>query len=286
MRVPYSRLSRAELDRQLSPSLSAKDFMAVLTRHEAETAALDSAEELTRHTDIAYGPGSRQRYDVTTPVAGSGLPCLAFVHGGFWQEGSKAGSGFAAEACVAAGRAHVAIGYTLAPEASLAAILEEIATALRHLRTHAADYGIDPARIVLAGHSAGAHLAAAILAGLGGDDLPAALAGYVLISGVYDLAPVAASYVNEAVGLSPADVEALSPLLYLPAADRPVHLMIGADEPEAFRRQSDALAMLWGRELSRISMERFAGRDHFDILDELAVSDSETGRRIAQMMAG
>lgn len=285
MRVPYSRLTRAELDRQLSPSLSAKDFMAVLTRHEETTAALDGAADLRRWTDVAYGPRPRQMYDVTAPATGAGLPCMAFLHGGFWQEGSKAGSGFAARGYAEAGWAHVAIGYTLAPEASLADILAEIGAALRHLRAHAGDYGIDPDRIVLAGHSAGAHLAASVLAGLAGEDLPAALAGYVLISGVYDLAPVAASYVNDAVGMTSADVEALSPLLYLPAADRPVHLMIGADEPEAFRRQSDALAALWGRELKRISLERFAGRDHFDILDELAPSGSVTTQRIARMVA-
>lgn len=284
MRVPYSRLTRAELDRQLSPSLAAKDFMAVLTRHEEETAALEAAGDLRRWSDVAYGPGARQTYDVTAPDdGGQRRPCLAFIHGGFWQEGSKAGSGFAARSFAGAGWAHAALGYTLAPEATLAEILEEIATALRHLRTHAADYGIDPDRIALAGHSAGAHLAACVLTGLAGGDLPAALAGYVLISGVYDLGPVAASYVNDAMGLSPADVEALSPLLYLPVADRPVHLMVGADEPEAFRRQSDALAAVWGRELRRISLRRCPGRDHFDILDEFATPGTESWQRILRM---
>jgi len=283
MRVPFTRLSRAELDRQLSPSRAAKDFEAVLARHEAETAALDAAEDLARWPDVAYGPGLRQRYDVTAPLHGAARPCLVFIHGGFWQEGSKAWSGFAARDLAQAGWAHVGLGYTLAPEATLAEIVGEVATALRHLRAQASDYGIDPDRIVLAGHSAGAHLAAAMLAGLGGDDLPGALAGYVLISGVYDLAPVAASYVNDRLGLSPVDVERLSPLLFWPAADRPVHLLVGAGEPEAFRRQSDALAALWGRELRRISLVRVPGRDHFDILDEVTRPGSESWTRIQRM---
>ncbi len=286
MRVPYARLSRAELDRQLSPSRSAKDFEAVLSRHAAETAALAGAADLAHWSDVAYGPGARQNYDVTAPRTGVKRPCLVFIHGGFWQEGSKDWSGFAARAYARAGWAHVGVGYTLAPEARLEQIVEEVAEALRHLRDHAADYGIDPDRIVLAGHSAGAHLVAAILAGLGGEDLPGALAGYVLISGVYDLAPVAASYVNEAVGLSPGEVERLSPLLYWPAADRPVHLVVGADEPEAFGRQSDALAALWGRKLRRISLARCPGRDHFDVLDELGREGSETWVRIQRMGQG
>lgn len=289
MRVPYSRLSRAELDLQLSPSRSAKDFIGVLNRHEAETAALDTGGDLARWRDVAYGPGARQRYDVTAPLVGQGRPCLAFIHGGFWQEGSKVWSGFAARSFAQEGWAHVGLGYTLAPEAALADIVAEIADAITHLRAHAGDYGIDPDRIVLAGHSAGAHLAAAILAGLGGDaaagDLAGALAGYVLISGVYDLAPVAASYVNDALGLTPGEAERLSPLLHWPLTDRPVHLMIGADEPDAFRRQSDALAGLWGRDLSRISLSRCPGRDHFDILDELALGGSESRERIRRMVA-
>ena len=286
MRVPYARLSRAELDRQLSPSRSAKDYEAVLSRHAAETAALAGAGDLERWSDVAYGAGARQRYDVTAPRTGARRPCLAFIHGGFWQEGSKDWSGFAARAYARAGWAHVGLGYTLAPEAGLEQIVDEIAAALRHLRDHAADYGIDPDRIVLAGHSAGAHLAAAILTGLGGEDLPGAMAGYVLISGVYDLAPVAASYVNDVVGLTPGDVERLSPLLYWPAADRPVHLVVGADEPAAFGRQSDALAALWGRKLRRISLSRCPGRDHFDVLDELGREDSETWVRIQRMGQG
>ena len=287
MRVPYSELSQSELDHQLSPSRSAKDFLAVLTRHEAETAALAADVTLRRWTDVAYGAAARQRYDVTVPAAVAGpLPCLVFIHGGFWQEGAKSGSGFAARAYAAAGWAHVALGYTLAPEATLAGILDEIATALRHLRAQAADYGIDPDRIVLAGHSAGGHLAAAVLAGLAGADLAAALAGYVLISGVYDLAPIAASYVNDAVGMTPDDVARLSPLLHLPAADRPVHLMIGADEPAAFQRQTDALAEHWGPHLAHLGLSRIAGRDHFDILDALGAPGTETWQEIQAMGGG
>ncbi|MDX2484949.1 MAG: alpha/beta hydrolase [Pseudodonghicola sp.] len=286
MRVPYTRLNRAELDRQLSPSQSAKDFTGVLARHAAETASLDADPTLRRWRDVAYGPGARQRYDVTGPKGMAGLPCLVFIHGGFWQEGSKAWSGFAARPFAQAGWAHVGLGYTLAPEATLSEIVAEIAAALTHLRVHAVEYGIDPDRIVLAGHSAGAHLAAAILAGLGGEALAGKLAGYVLVSGVYDLAPVAASYVNDKMGLSPGEAERLSPLLYWPAADRPVHLLIGADEPDAFRQQSDALALLWGRELRRISLRRCPGRDHFDILDELARPGSESWIRIQRMGQG
>lgn len=115
MPVQFGHLSREELHRQLPPSLAAKDVGAVLARHQAETAALDAAPGLSRWRDVACGPKPRQRYDVAAPGggggggAGAGLPCLVFIHGGFWQEGSRAWSGFAAKAFARAGWARCAV---------------------------------------------------------------------------------------------------------------------------------------------------------------------------------
>lgn len=273
-RVEWRRLTRAELDLQLSPSRFAKDFPGILMRHEAETQA-----SLVSRRTLRYGPRPRNEMDVTDGA--SDRPCFVFIHGGFWQEGSKAGSGFAVPAFAAVGWAHAALGYTLAPEARLEEIVDEIAAALDVLRGEAPDLGIDPDRIVLAGHSAGGHLAAAILSGMAGS--AEGIAGALLISGVYDLAPVAASYVNDAMGMTEAEAEALSPLLRAPTRDIPVRFLIGADEPEAFQRQTDALAAAWRPHLSRVDVARVAGRDHFDILDELADPASDSFRAVMEM---
>ena len=280
MRVAWQDLSQDELDHQLSPSRSAKDAGGVLQRYEAETAAL-ATSGLWRLSDQRYGPRPRNLLDLTADGPGRNRPCLAFIHGGFWQEGSKEGSGFAAAALARAGWVHAAIGYTLAPEATLAEITTEIAQAITALKDNANTYGIDPARIVLAGHSAGGHLAAAMVSGIAPAPLPC---GVVAISGVYDLAPIAASYVNDAVGMSPDDAETLSPLLRQPA---PVlmRLLIGGDEPDAFQRQTDALAVAWRDVLPRVVLDRVPGRDHFDILDELADPTSATFNDIQRMGA-
>jgi arylformamidase len=281
-RVAFAHLSRAVLDAELSPSRVAKDPWGTLARHAAETASLDGNPALRRHPDVAYGPAARQRLDITGPL-GTGLrPGLAFIHGGFWQEGGKGGSGFAARAWVARGWVHVGIGYTLAPQARLRGIVAEIAAALGFLRAEGPRFGLDPARLVLAGHSAGGHLAAAMLAGMGGFD-PPGLAGVVPVSGVFDLAPVAASYVNDVAAMDAAEVAALSPLYTDPAADVPFHLVIGADEPPAFHAQTAALAAAWGQRLSRLGTTVAPGRDHFDVLDELADPASPTFAAIAAM---
>ena len=283
--VPFAHLHRLELDRQFSPSRSAKDPRGVLERHAAVGASLGSGAALTVTRDVAYGPRPRQSLDLFVPVASVPAPCLVYFHGGFWQEGSRATAGFAVPALVPIGWAVAGVGYTLAPEVRVRAIVNEAAAALVYLQQHAAAFGVDPARLVVAGHSAGAHLAAALLAGQGGARALSAVAGAVLISGVYDLAPVAACYVNDVAGLDPDEVRDCSPLRARPGRDVPVHVLVGADEPDAFLRQSQALCDAWGPHLTRLSRHRVPGRDHFDVLDELADASSATCRVLQEMIA-
>lgn len=281
--VPFVHLTRDELDRQLSPSRSAKDPWGVLARHEAVTAALAHAGELTTWCDVAYGSQPAARLDLYVPAGREAHACVVYFHGGFWQEGRKAGSGFAVPALAEYGRAVAAVGYTLAPAARLRQIVGEAAAAVLHLRDHAASYGLDADRLVVAGHSAGAHLAAALIAGQGGAAAAAVIAGAVLVSGVYDLAPVAASYVNDRVHIDADEIRDLSPLAGVPARGVPVHVVVGADEPDAFLRQSTALVEAWQPHLSRLTSHRVSGRDHFDVLDELTVPNSPTFREIIAM---
>jgi arylformamidase len=280
-----AHLDRAELDRQLSPSRSAKDPWGVLRRHEMVTAALQSTPDLHLVRDVPTGPRPRARLDLATPAAAGPWPCVAWVHGGFWQEGSKAGSGFAAPALVAAKRALAAVGYSLAPEVRVRDIVDEIAAAVRTMVEHGPALRLDPSRIVLAGHSAGAHLAAAVLAGMGGAAAANGIAGVVLVSGVYDLAPVAASYVNDLARIEEAEIGPLSPLFSRPAHDVPVHILIGADEPDAFQQQSDALQAAWRPYVTRLTFHRAPARDHFDVLDELADPASPTFAAMIGMTA-
>ena len=191
-------------------------------------------------------------------------------------------SGFPARCLTGNNWAHVGVGYTLAPEASLAQIVDETALALSTLARRAGELGLDRDRLVLAGHSAGAHLTASILVGMGGEEAAHLPARAVLISGVYDLAPIAASYVNDAVGLDAADIPGLSPLYRRPLKDVPVHLLIGSEESDAFHAQTNALHAAWKDHLSHLSLETVPGCDHFDILDELRDATSPTGRFILE----
>ena len=279
-------LTQEELDFQLSPSQSAKDAAGDLSRMVARTEMARTDPAITSTVDIAYGTRPRQRLDLYRPASASNavLPCLVFIHGGFWQEGDKSVSGFAAKTFCDLGWAYVSVGYTLTPEISLTGLTEEIYQALAFLNAQAAEWGIDPQRIVLAGHSAGGHLAACVLADVLKRGVGGGLAGAVLISGVYELAPIAKSYVNDLARIDARELQELSPLRHVPRSDIPVHLLIGADEPTAFQLQSDALKEVWLPDLSQLTSDVAVGRDHFDVLEELNDPASPTMQVIRSMV--
>lgn len=278
-------MSLEELNAQLSPSLSAKDAPGTLQRHVDMTDAVLRNQNVSVDRDLEYGPSPRERLDVVRPVGRDGLPCLIIIHGGFWQEGSKAASGFASEALAAHGWATALLGYTLAPQATLPDIVAEIGRAISYLAENAEALGLDESRLFVAGHSAGAHLTAAALCGKAGSDIAARIAGAVLISGVYDLEPIAASYVDELVGMTEEDVAQLSILQTRPATDVPVHILVGADETDAFVIQSDQLSAAWAAKCQDLTFHKATGRDHFDVLDELADENSPTFRQLQGMLS-
>ncbi len=281
---PSMAMPQKDLDFQLSPSQSAKDASGVLNWMVAETDKALHDPAVTVIADLPYGDAPRQKLDVFAPMGKAARPCLVFLHGGFWQEGDKSVSGFAAVPFVQMGWAYVSVGYTLTPQATLSDVTREIHQALAYLHLTAADLGIDPARIVLAGHSAGGHLAAAVLADVLGLSAQPQVAGAVLISGVYELAPIARSYVNDLARITPDEVTRLSPLRFTPAARVPVHIEVGADEPEAFRLQSEVLAATWRSDLPQLTHHLAPGRDHFDVLKPLADPGSSLVQRITAMV--
>jgi arylformamidase len=114
-------------------------------------------------TEISYGRDPLQKLDLYLPAQRSAraIPLVAFIHGGGWTMGDKReGAHQKPQAFTRAGYAFASLNYRLAPKASIADMQADLATAVARLRILASRYGYDPDRIILSGHSAGAHLAA------------------------------------------------------------------------------------------------------------------------------
>jgi arylformamidase len=213
------------------------------------------------------------------------LPVLVFFHGGYWQELSKEASAFAARQCLANGIAYAAVGYTLAPAATLSEIVAECRAAVSWFRRSGDTMGIDPDCLVVAGSSAGAHLAAmtALPTPL---DAPGSspVKGAVLVSGIYDLEPLIGTSINAALSLDPATAARNSPLRQPLKGFPPSLVCWGENETDQFKRQSRTFAQALQEAGTDCVEFETAARNHFDVILDLADPATQLGRRVLALI--
>ncbi len=270
---------RERLDADYSPSRLVDSIATYLTAYEADSdrVAQRYRDSGQLHFDLAYGDRPRERLHLITPQSpvagekyGTANALVVFIHGGFWKALSHHASLYAAPAWVDRGVAFAALGYTLAPQASLTQIVEQCYTGLDWLFDEVDRFGIDPQRIVLCGHSAGAHLAAMCVSREWGDRR---IAGAMLVGGVFDLEPIARCYVNDTISLTPSEVVDLSPVRRRPLQEVPVSLVYGENETPAFKRQSEALAQAWRPHTAIVRCAQSPAYNHFDLAQQLGNPD-------------
>ena len=129
-------------------------------QHRVEATALPAGARVIR--DVAYGTGTAQRFDVYLPANARNAPLLFFVHGGGWAHGDKGhrALGNKRDFWLAKGYAVASTNYRMLPDAAPLAQAGDVASAIAYAQRKAPGWGVDPARVVLMGHSAGAHLVA------------------------------------------------------------------------------------------------------------------------------
>jgi len=191
-------------------------------------------------SDIAYGEGPRRQLDIYAPVAAGDrpLPVIVFIYGGSWASGTREGYHFAARALAAGGFVTFVPDYRLVPEVHFPGFLEDCAAAVRWVRAHAAQYGGDPDRIVLVGHSAGAYNAAMLA--LDPHFLDAdrsAIKGFAGLAGPYDFLPLDGPVPTTTFGRWPR-LEETQPIHYADASSPPVLLLHGQKDDTVWPKNS------------------------------------------------
>lgn len=254
----WGRLSRAERSAAYDNAGAVAGSAAWGEARNAASAKLRAAAD-PKHLDLPYGPGARQCWDLF-PAADPAAPCLAFVHGGYWQRNSREGFSVMAEGVRAHGWAAALPSHTLAPEATLTEIVAEIGRALDWLAEHGPEHGI-AGRVIVAGWSAGGHLTAMWL----GHRLVAA---GMAISGVFELGPLRDTHLNEKLALSDSEIAALSPLR-LPPVQKPLAIAYGTRELPALVADSRDLHAHRAASHAPGPLLPIAGADHFSVLDAL-----------------
>ncbi len=264
-------LTGAALDAQYFMRGAVPDWQLYLDGWAADSAA--ARERLGGRFDIAYGPSPEELLDVIVPERPvHGAPVQILIHGGYWKALGKDDFSFLAAPLAAAGVISVVVNYALCPHVSMSELVEQCRRAVRWTRDTIAQFGGDPGRLHVTGHSAGGHLAAMMAATpwerRHGGDAPV-IRSVTSLSGLYDLAPVRACFVQEDLRLTEQEVVDNSPMeMPLPPGTEML-LAVGADETEAFRWHTGAYAQRCAtRGLPLVQME-VPGRHHYSVVNVL-----------------
>jgi len=243
-----------------------------------------------RFGDIVYDDESQQTLDIFGPRPDTApRPVFLFVHGGYWRALSKYDSAMMAGMLAKAGIMTAVVDYRLAPTVSLSQIVREVRTALAFLWRNADRYGIDRDRIHIGGSSAGGHLTGMLLAGGWHQDfgVPENLVKSALpMSGLFELAPLAASFPQEWLSLDEQQIDSLSPIRHLPRRGCPVLVAWAEKEAPGFKRQSAAFAEAWKDLGHPVQTLEVPERNHFDILMELRNEETALSQALLTMVGG
>jgi arylformamidase len=210
-----------------------------------------------------------------------------FVHGGYWQRLDKSDSSFVARALQPSGVAVVVINYALIPTVDMDELVRQCRASIVWVHRHAPEFGGDPNRIFVSGHSAGGHLVAMLmstdwnaLAGLPADVIKAGCG----ISGLYDLEPIRLSYLNEVLKLTPESARRNGPVHCPPTRAGPLLLPVGGLEGAEYHRQGEELAAVWRTRRLPCQTIDMPGHHHFSILAELEDPGTTLSRLLLRQM--
>ncbi|MCB8890058.1 alpha/beta hydrolase [Vreelandella malpeensis] len=251
-------MNALDKDQAYSPSHFATNVEATLARQADAGRAL-----VARRAPLAgrATASPATRFNLFVPDGDGPWTLMVFIHGGYWQELDATATDFLAQRYLARGMAFASIGYDLAPDVLIETMIEQcvqgLAAAFQTLNEHGGAWSIK-----LGGHSAGAQLAYWVARRT---RLP--IDRLLLISGVFDLAPLVDTYVNAPLDLNVEQARALSPLHDDLAGLPPCRVVIAENDPPAFHRQADAFLAALAKADVHAERIELPDCDHFDVLE-------------------
>jgi arylformamidase len=243
---------------------------------------------LTCQLDIAYGDGPNETLDIF-PATKANAPVVVFIHGGYWRSLDKSDHSFVAPPLHEMGACVVVVNYALCPgtpnePVTIPDIAMQMTHALAWVWQNIAKFGGNPKDVVVAGHSAGGHLAAMLLAcdwKAVDKTIPAHWIQKALsISGLYDLAPLRKTpFLQESLKLTANHARIASPALWPRPKKGVLYTVAGGDESPEFLRHNRLIHQTWGPKTVPVC-EALPGLNHFNIVTDL----SRKGTRLNTLM--
>ena len=238
------------------------------------------------YLDVPYGPDPAEKLDIFR-ARGNSRGLLMFIHGGYWRGFDKKDFSFVAPALANAGVTVAVVNYSLCPKVQIRDIVMQMVQACAWLYRNGSNFGAPAGRLHVAGHSAGGHLAAMMLATLWptyAKDLPKkTVRGAMAISGLYDLGEIAkAPFLKADLRLTEKAAIEISPALMPPATDAPLYTAVGEKENDGFHFQNRLLGKVW----KKVLRDDIAcpGDNHFTVLDRITQPQSPLFQGVLRML--
>jgi len=284
--MSLSPMDRATLDLQYNARATVPDIAPMLRDYAAISA--QARNTLPCALNVAYGTHPDETLDIFPARGERPGPVLIYLHGGYWRLLSKDDSSFMAPTLTQAGITVVAVNYSLAPAVTLDHIVDQTRRAVAWVHHHIEQHHGDGRRLIIAGSSAGGQLAGMVLASgwqqsYGMD--AAAIAGAVLLSGLYDLTPLVETHINEWMRLSLEDARRNSPLFALPKHGAPILVSYGSNETAEFKRQSQDYLAAWRAQGFQGEYVEMPNTNHFDLVLQLNRRDSSLVQKLLKLLA-
>ncbi len=278
-------MDRATLDLQYNARATVPDIAPMLSDYASLSA--QARATLPCALNVAYGPHPDETLDIFPAQGKQPGPVLIYLHGGYWRLLSKDDSSFMAPTLTRAGMTVVAVNYSLAPAVTLDHIVDQTRRAVAWVHQHIEQHHGDRQRLVIAGSSAGGHLAGMVLArgwqeNYGMDST--AIAGAVLLSGLYDLSPLVDTHINDWMHLSLEAARRNSPIFALPDHRPPILVSYGSNETAEFKRQSRDYLTAWQTGSGQAEYVDMPSTNHFDLVLQLNRRDSPLVQKLLKLL--
>lgn len=244
--------------------------------------------ELACALDVPFGPTRDETLDIF-PARTPNTPVLLFVHGGYWRMLSSKEFSLVARGPVAHDVTVVVSNYSLCPQVGLAEITRQSRAAVAWIANNIARYNGNPARLFVAGHSAGGHQVGMLAATdwLGEYGLPAdVIKGGMPISGLFDLSPFRHSWLQPKLQLDADLIARQSPLFLIPDQVPPLLVTLGGDESSEFHRQSADYVAAWRARGHRATEFAQPGKNHLTAIAGFEQADSALCCALMDFIAG
>jgi arylformamidase len=281
----YKQYDQESLDTQYNNRLHVPDYANYLNSWELLSRQTEQNLPVTK--DIAYGDLQRERLDIY-PSLQAQSKTLVFIHGGYWQMLDKSMFHFIANGFHSYGVTTVLLTYPLAPAVSIDQIVLSCRKAIKWLHENASAFNADPNEMYVAGHSAGGHLAAMLMAtdwrlfdpGLPGNMLK----GVCAVSGLFNLVPIHLSYINKVLKMDMESAKCNSPVRLQPSTSCPLIIAVGEGETTEFKEQSKELYTWWKSKTIDSQLLQLPGQNHYSIAEAIADPQSSLHQEVRNLM--